>query len=321
VSGVEPGERAGWQVLRLVTDELAVEVVPGLGGTVTSLRRRSDDAEVLGRTPWGLRHRDAARLPGTGETAMLDLDPGGWRTVFPNGADAVTVAGADWPAGGEARAAWFDWRPSGSSVVLTTRLVRSPFELTKIISMSRNTVTLGETVKNVGGEHSDVIWGQSVLLGADLLGPSTVVDTAASLVRPDPRTADNAGYDDLLPWPRGYAASDVVNLRTVPPPGAGQARTAYLTDLGSATASVRNPAHNLRVDLEWDATAWPYLWYALDAGGGGGHPWYRSGYGLTLTPATSWPDRGIHEVRRVSATSLRIHPGVTRTSFLTLTVS
>ena len=37
----------GWEVLRLTSDSLVVELVPALGGTVTSLRRRADDLELL----------------------------------------------------------------------------------------------------------------------------------------------------------------------------------------------------------------------------------------------------------------------------------
>ena len=51
----------GWDVLRLSTEALTAEIIPGLGGTILSLTRRADAAKVLWSTPWGLRHRGYAR--------------------------------------------------------------------------------------------------------------------------------------------------------------------------------------------------------------------------------------------------------------------
>ena len=74
------------------------------------------------------------------------------------------------------------------------------------------------------------------------------------------------------------------------------------------------------MDLEWDGGSWPHVWYALEAGGASGYPWFRSGYFLTLTPCTSWPAHGVHEARRVSGTTVWISPGTARTAHATLPV-
>ena len=37
----------GWDILRLTTDALTVEIIPGLGGTVTSVTHRADGAALL----------------------------------------------------------------------------------------------------------------------------------------------------------------------------------------------------------------------------------------------------------------------------------
>ncbi len=307
------------EVLRLTTDELTLDVVPGLGGTLVSLRRRRGDLELLWRTPWGLRPPAATPLRGSAEAAMVDSYPGGWQTIFPNGSDSAVVDGAEWAHDGEARVAWYDWQTSGSSVLMRTRLLRSPFELTKIISVRGGEVTVGETAKNVGTEAVDVVWGQQVAFGAPLVGPATVVDASAALVHSDPRTAGSASYDDILPWPRAYGADGVVNLRSVPV--GPQTRRAYLGEHAEPRLTVRNPALDLVVALEWDGDIWPYVWYELETGGVRDWPWFGTGHFLRLTPSSSWPALGIHDVRRISATSLRIHPGVTRTAHLSLRIS
>lgn len=258
---------------------------------------------------------------------MFDSLLGGWQSIFPNGGDACTVDGAEWGLDGEARLAWFDCESVGSSVIMKSRLVRSPFTITKIVSISSDEVTIGETVKNVGERHVDVMWGSQLFLGPALLDPDTTLDSSATLVRPDPRHADNADYDDILPWPRSYGGSSMINLRSVPGPESRITQGAYLSDFRAASApdaalvTVTNARRRLRVGLSWDTDIWPHLWYRMEAGGTAGYPWFGAGHFLSLTPSTSWPARGLHEARRVSASSLRIHPGVARTAHLSVRIT
>ena len=326
MADVERLQVADREIVRLTSDQLRLDLVPGLGGTAISLIRLEDQAEVLWRSPWGLRPAAAQPLAGDAESLMLDSLPGGWQTIFPNGGDSAVVNGAEWGFDGEARLAWFDWEQAGSSVILKTRLLRSPFAVTKIISLNADEVTIGETVKNVGQEHVDVMWGSQLILGPAVLGPETSIDTAATLVRPDPNHAADATYDDILPWPRSYGPDGIVNLRSVPSAESRLTRSAYLSDFRSTPATpaplatVTNVRRRLQVQLNWDLDVWPHLWYRLEAGGRAGYPWYRAGHFLSLTASTSWPARGIHEARRVSASSLRIHPEVARTSHLSVRV-
>jgi hypothetical protein len=309
-----------WELLRLSSDEISVDVVPGLGGTIVSLRRRSDGAEILWRTPWGLRQRGAWSVPGSSEAAMLDTYPGGWQTLFPNGGDTAIVYGVEWGFDGEARVSPCEWEQAGTSLIMKTRLVRSSFELTKTLSINGDEVMMSETVHNVGGEALEVIWGSQITLGAPLVAPDTVVDAAATTVHPDPQVASDASYDDIMPWPRSYGSGSVINLRTLPEPEAGETRLAYLSDFVRPTLSVTNAHANLGIDLSWDGDAWPYLWYSLEAGQRSGFPWYTKAYFLSLTPSSSWPAHGIHDARRVSQSTLWIQPGMAETSHLSVRV-
>lgn len=309
-----------WELLRLTTDAITVDVVPGLGGAVVSLRRRSDDAEMLWSTPWGLRLRGAVSLSGAPEALMMDSFPGGWQTVFPTGDDPASLHGVDSGSDGEARLTPFDWERTAQSVVMTARLVRSPFELTKIISLNGAQVTIGETVKNVGEEVLEVMWGSQVVLGPPLVGPETVVHAAATTVHPDPVVTNNVSYDDIMPWPRTQDSYSTINLRTVPGPESGQTRMAYLSDFNEPTMRVTNPRLGLGVDLEWDGECWPYVWYSLEAGRRAGFPWHGKGYFLALTPSTSWPAHGLADARSVSHSTLWIQPGQASTSHLSVRV-
>lgn len=315
------GSRRGWQVVRLTSDSLAVEVVPGFGGTICSIRRLEDDLELLHQSPWGLPPYGSITLGGTAEVLRHDLDPGGWQSLFPNGGDTVTVNGAEQGFDGETRVAHFDIvetpdEPS-ATLRLHTRLRRSPFEVTKIITVDDAAVTVTETVRNVGLGEREVMWGNRIQLGAPLAGPDAEVEAPAGLVHPDATHLYDVDYDDVNPWPRTPGSSSMINLRFLPEPGS-ENRMAYLTDLGEGTATVSNPAANCAVTLEWDVEQLPHCWYELEAGETDDHPWFGRGYFLTLTPSSSWPAHGLHDARRISSTTLTLDTDEERTATVTL---
>ena len=318
---LEERQVRGWDVLRLSTDALSAEIIPGLGGTVTSLTRRADAAALLWSTPWGLRAVGAGSVPGNPQAQMIDSLAGGWQTLFPNGGDSVVVHGVEWGYDGEARVAWMDWEFAGSSVRMTGRLVRSPFEITKIISMRDHEITIGETVRNVGRERIEAMWGSQLMFGGALLGPETVVDAAAAVVRPDPEISPGASYEALTPWPRAHGREAMINLRLLPDDDAGETRLAYLSDFTQPLIRISRPSRRIVIELEWDADMFPYVWYSLEAGGRDGFPWYRTGYFLSLTPCTSWPAHGVHDARRVSNSTVLIDPREVLTSYVTLRVA
>lgn len=310
----------GWQVVRLSTDEITADVVPALGGSIISLRRRSDDAELLWQTPWGLRPAESVRPPGNSEAQMVDRYPGGWHSLFPNGGDTAIVHGTEWGFDGEARLSWFDHEFADGTLTLTTRLIRSPFRMVKTITLDGSEITISETITNEGGDSLEVMWGQQIVLGPPLLGPRTSIDVPATVVHPDPKASSGVSYDDMTPWPRAHGGSTMINLRSVPGPDSGENRLAYLTDLTRAQATVSNLDTDLGVDLTWDGQSWPHLWYALEAGKRTGFPWFSRGYFLALSPNSSWPAHGVHDARRIGKSTIWIEPDETRTASVTLRV-
>jgi hypothetical protein len=318
---LEERHARGWDILRLSSDALTIEIIPGLGGTITSLTRRADTAALLWAPPWGLRPRGSRSVPGASEAQMVDSLAGGWQTLFPNGGDSVSAHGVEWGYDGEARLTWMDWDFTGSSVRMTGRLVRSPFEITKIISIRDHEITVGETVRNAGRERIETMWGSQIMLGGVLLGRETIVDAAAAVVRPDPQTGPGINYDDLMPWPRSHGPAAVINLSLIPEPDSGETRLAYLSDFSRPMISISRPSHGIAIELEWDAQVFPYVWYSMEAGGRSGFPWYRTGYFLSLTPCSSWPAHGVHEARRISNSTVLIDPSEVLTSYVTLRVA
>lgn len=325
----------GWRRLRLSSPSVEITVFPELGGTISSLRRRHDGLELLHQPPWDLPPRGHPLPAGTAETSRYDIDPGGWQSLCPNGGDAAEVDGSDWPVDGEARITPFDIvdesgsdpsdplpdasaNPGAGELVLHARLRRCPAELTKRIRVDDATVAVTETVRNVGGSDLELMWGQQLRFGPPLVAAGAEVECPASFVHPDALVTDDVEYDDVTPWPRTPGESSMINLRYLPGTDS-ETRLAYLAGLSNGTVTVTNSQAACRVDLSWDADAWPYLWYEFEGGANRDHPWYGTGHFLTLTPNSSWPARGVHDARRISGSTLSLDPGATRSQTVTLT--
>jgi len=312
MAGITTTTYRDWEIVHLASDVLDVDVVPGKGGDVTSLRWRPLDVDVLWKTRWGLRPRGECSTAGSSQAQLMQAYPGGWQTVFPNGGDATSEHGVEWGMHGEAWLAAYDWSPDGdSAVVLSTDLVRSPFSVTKRVSIDGPTVSVAETVTNTGAVPIDVMWSQHPALGAPLVGPQTRVEVAAATVH----TTDLAAGA----WPTLPDTGE--DLRQLPRPRSGVSRLAFLADFTDGHAAVVNDSLGLRADLTWDAARMPYAWYWLEAGGVSGFPWYSEAYVLAVEPATSWPAAGVTGVRRTTGTHVTIEAGETRTSTVSLTLS
>lgn len=316
----------GWDVVRLESSDLRVDVVPGKGGDITSIRWRANDVELLWQSPWGLRQRGAAHVPGDSEATLMDAYPGGWQTVFPNAGDSVVEHGVQWGMHGEAWLAPYDWEPEGTSALtLRTRLVRSPFELFRRIRLDGHRLIVSETARNCGGVPVEAAWGHHVAFGAPFLGTSCRLDTDARTIAVDDERDTPAG--DLEIGARGewpYVAGrsgEPVDLREVPDPDRPTARLGYLMDFGEqAKVTLTNVRLGLSARLQWDANVMPYSWLWYEMHATPGFPWYKGVYVLGIEPHSSYPGQGLAAIRRKTGTQVEFQPGQSHTATTILEV-
>ncbi|MGI8457873.1 MAG: hypothetical protein ACR2LI_07155 [Propionibacteriaceae bacterium] len=310
----------GWEVVRLSTDAITVDVVPGLGGTITSLRRRRDDLELLWQSPWGLRP-PYDRGGGDARTQRWAADPGGLKSIFPNAGDPTTVHGTEWGEDGETWLSPFDYEVGDDgSLIMSSRLVQAPFEVRKVISLRADTLSLAESIRNVGGAAMETVWGAQLVLGAPILADDATFDCAANLVHPDPEIVSDASYSDITPWPRSQGQAGMINLHTLVGPDAQERRLVYLDELDAGRLSVENRGQQVRMELDWDLEAWPYVIYELESAGSSGFPFFDKGYFLRVQPSSSWPAKGLYDARRISTSTIWFDPDQQRSSHLDLRV-
>jgi galactose mutarotase-like enzyme len=318
----------GWEVVSIESADLAVDVVPGKGGDITSVRWLAEDVELMWQAPWGLRHRGAPFVPGNTEATLMDAYPGGWQTVFPNAGDAVEEHGVLWGMHGEAWLAAYDWEPTGpAEVTLRTRLVRSPFEIERRVAVAGTDLVVTETVRNAGGVPVDAAWGHHVAFGQPFLDGSCRLDTpGATVVVDDERdgTASDLVKGARFGWPVGPdRAGGSVDLRDVPGPDPTRPveRLYYLVDLATGEVSLTNQRLGVRAALTWDTSVMPHTWMWYEMHAGAGFPWYQGVYVLGIEPHSSYPGQGLHAIRRKTGTQLRFEPGEARTATTTLAVT
>lgn len=318
--------RRGWELMRLTSDEVSVDVVPGKGADILSVRRRRDDLELLWQSPWGLRQCGALSGGGDSVSRLMEAYPGGWQTVFPNGGDAVCEHGVEWGMHGEAWLTPFDTRVDGpSSLTFTARLVRSPFTIEKHVVLAGPRLTVTEHITNVGGHDVEAMWIHHPAFGSPLLSPDSVLEVSGGTVVVDDRRdlpSSDLGLGMQASWPHVPARDgSSLDLRRVPAADAGVDRMAYVTGVTDGRASLRNPRLDVGVVLEWDTATMPHAWYWLEAAGTAGFPWYQSAYVLAIEPASSWPAQGIAAVRAKGGAPLVFAPGQTRTATTSLLVT
>lgn len=314
---------AGWPVVRLESRALQVTVVPGKGGDIISAVHRPENTELLWQSRWGLRPRGTMTQPGSSEAAITEAYAGGWQTVFPIGGDPSFENGVEWGFHGEAWITPFEVTEERTSgIVLTGRLVRSPFLIYKTITLTESTLRVEETVTNEGGEPVEVMWGQHPAFSAPLIGPETRISSSATLVEHDILNSQYPHRPAPRPWP-AYENPDgqVLDLSSPVAPKAGETRMAFLTAFeDEAWVTIDNPKLDLSVQLAWDSHAYPFAWYWHEAGGRRGFPWYSNAYVLAIEPNSSWPARGLAAVRETTGTQIMIQPGETRSATVTMAV-
>lgn len=326
---VEHCDVMGWDVVRLRSDRLEVDVMPGKGADIVALRWRPLGANVLWTTPWGVRQRGRVGTAAGSVTAFMESYFGGWQTLFPNGGPSCEEAGAELGFHGEAcLAPWevvSEAEGETAAVELTTTLVRSPFTLNKHIEVRGDAVRVTESVRNGGSEPREVMWGHHPAFGPPLLGEGARVETAATWFEADDER--DTVHGDLQPgsrrdWPLGTARDGgVVDLSVLPGPGERIDRFGYLGGFDRGWCAIVNPRLPLRVDITWDESVFEYAWIWLEAHASDGFPWFGRAYVLGLEPGSSFPGQGLDAVRKKTGTQLRIAPGEERVVWVEMKVA
>jgi Domain of unknown function (DUF4432) len=286
----------------------------GKGTDLVELLDKESGVDYTWRSPQGIR--SPASVAGEAAdpvAAFLDVYPGGWQEVLPNGGAPAIHRGASLSQHGEvAGVPWaYQVMEEGptAAVRFTVATPRFPLRVTKTVRLCAGAVELefDEELENLAPVGIEAMWGQHITFGAPFLRPGHRIRLPEGVTVIPHETAIHPGGRRVLPgrgaWPMVAAADGgETDLSIVPEPG-GPSDIVYLE--GASWYEVVDPASGQGLRLAWDAEVLPYLWMWQELGATTDYPWWGRAYVLGLEPFSSYPTDGL-AAAVVNGTALRL---------------
>jgi galactose mutarotase-like enzyme len=304
--------------LTLRSDFLSVTLDPDRGGEITSITA-GDGTNALAYYDWTPPlAADVGPSYGSSELDWLSKYQAGWQFLFPNAGAESQFDGIPVAFHGEASLAGVvvEHLDAVSCTIRTSG--RLPLELRRTVRVSATapTVSVEETVTNVGKKPYPFLWGHHptfpAIAGARL-------DLPASEFSVEPSAPGDLNLDGGT-WPVSMQPDgSLVDLSEIP--DKQMVRLLYLHGLKAGWAALRNPdasSDAAGVAMSWDLSAYPYLWLWLQ-NADAGFPWFGRARMIGIEPQRAWPFDGLaRAVERGQAAA--VEPQQSASSWLTLTV-
>ena len=288
----------GHHLVVLENELLRVGVIATKGADVVELRYKPLDLDFLWHSPHPLL--PPGELVSTTPSAtgsFFDQYHGGWQESLPAGNGVPSLGKAQLGLHGEVSSQPWDVRlvedtAERIAVEFSVRGRRTPFWLRRTMTLLRDApyVTLDETLVNEGEEPVPFMWGHHPAFGGPLLVEGAVLELppAPVTVRPMPNPRLAAGSYEA--WPHLRDRDDrALDASILPGPSVRTADTLYLdlTRQPRGYAALRDPAREVGVALDWDSSAFPYVWSWQVFGGAWGYPFYGRAHLVAIEPFTA----------------------------------
>lgn len=289
----------GYHAVTLQNRWLRVTVLPEKGGDIVELLHKPTDTDVLFLSPNGLRRADHAELTlGTGPGTFMDRYPGAWQEILPAGGPPASFGGSEFGQHGEVSV--LPWRcqlledePYKVAIRLTVQTIRTPFVLERVMWLTEHepVLHLDEKVTNLSPQRLPVMWGHHPAFGGVFLDESCHFDVPAGRVEVPqeeafPTQRLEPGFVGGWPVVRGRGGAEV-DLSRMAPRSANTADYFYLTALTEGRYRITSARLKLAVELRWDLSIMPHVWFWQVAGGAPNYPWWGQTYSMALEPFTS----------------------------------
>jgi hypothetical protein len=293
----------------LESADLRVVLSPEIGGTVTSIFHKGLQKSVLGRVPWDVVRQPDPDLFASDEAIWLTRYSGGWPLMFPNAGDACRFRGVDHGFHGEASLAAWHATPLPSGVRLERKFRALPVRMTRSFTLQGDVLHLTETAENTGAVAVEVMWGQHVTFGSDLLDGPVAIDAGATRI-----TVDESFDPPANPWALGATGNwPLVPAKTgaanASRPAAPMAALAYLTDFAQPFVAIRRLDGSLAAALSWQGSVFDCVWYWCELQGTPEQPWNGQTRLIGLEPCSTACGHGLAEAAGKGARLIRLAPG------------
>lgn len=296
--------------VRLLSDELEVDILPANGADVQSIVDRRTGTSLLWTSPWGtdLRPEDTA----TSRDAWLTRAWGGWQLLLPNTGDEASEAGQTWGFHGEAgMRAWEIAADSADWLAVTLDLETAPLSLRRTYRVSGPTLSVETEVRNRSSEPVEFLWGEHPTYG-EAFADGAILEIGARTIQVELADGVGVAAGDTVAWPGP-------GLDRLPSP-TPRFLFGFLDGLGEGTYRVRNDRLGLAARMTWPLDVFPCVWLWEEIGFTHDHPWNGQAYAVGIEPQTAYPALGMTELRRQGGHGLMVDADGVLSATLTLTV-
>lgn len=307
----------GMRIAYLENELLRVGVLIDKGADVFEFTYKPRDLDFMWQSPIPLRPPFVATsaLP---EGAFHDYYYGGWQEVLPSaGWASEPHLGTFQGLHGEASLLPFEARveedtPEQVSLLVKTRLYRSPLSLERRMSLARGraALVLDERLTNESIEPYPIMWGHHPALGEPFLDDSCVVQTPAESTRVLAFHANGLWEpgDHGYPLVRNRRSGDLEDVTRVRSRDTRSVDVLSFWGLSEGWYGITNRRQSLGFGMSWDPGVFPCLWMWQVYGGHNDYPWYGRTYNVALEPFAGWPPAGTPNAVR-NGTAMLLAPG------------
>jgi len=319
----------------LVTMEnelLQVDVLAGKGADIVEFNYKPRDLDFTWLTPGGVRDPSAFLSTSPDPLAtFVDIYPGGWQEVFPNGGAPASYFGAQFGQHGEVANLPWDSRITEDNehavaATFSARTLKTPFNLAKTLRLvaGEPTLSLTEAITNESDVELPVMWGHHLAYGRPFLDETCRIrlpDGVTVIPHPTPIHPDGRRVvaNQRPSWPLAQGVDGgKIDLSALPPQGT-ISEILYLTDFSEGWYELEHPGKGIGIRVEWDIAVMPYLWYWMEFGASKAYPWYGRLYTIGLEPFSSYPTNGLPDAV-ANGSALEFGPGERKEFWLRATI-
>jgi len=325
--GCRFNEELLYKGLRLLTMEneiLKISILVDKGTDIIELLYKPKDIDFMWISPVDFKPGEFDRKN------FLEGYLGGWQEIIPNGGDSCVYKGAGFNLHDETPQLSWDYEilentSEKISIKFFVRLNKMPLYIEKIINMKSNeaSISIDESVSNLGNENLDFMWGHHPCFGEPFLSDSCLIDFKAEEIT---SSIDSISENPLVKPNTTGTLKDFpgidgksVDLSKVLDKKSRATDLLYVNKLSENWFSLTNISKKIGIGYVFNKSIFKYLYFWLVYGGSNNYPWFGNTYNLAIEPWSSWPGRGLIEAIK-NNTSLKISPGQTIDSWLKVVV-
>ena len=282
-------------------ESIKISILLDKGADIYEIRYKPKDIDFLWKAPGGIR--DVSKFIPTDKQESgfhPDYYEGGWHECFPGGGP-YRHKGAEIGLHGELTLLPWQCRiiedtEERISIALSCETIRTPFNVTKTISLKKNSqqIEFEETIINNSREDIQYMWGHHPVFGKPFLDGNCRIDVPAKRFSVCKDFNEDTSFfesEHAGDWPHATRKDGrSIDLAQVPSGEEPTGDLFFLEKLDKGWYAVTNTYLKTGIGVTWDINLFPYVWYWQVAYGLYGFPWYGRTYNIGLEFWTGVPN-------------------------------